>query len=62
MSFKKIGACWKNKSGKGYSCKIEVALHENDRFMIFKNEKKTEDKHPDLIIGQFEEDKDGKQS
>ena len=56
--FKKIGACWKNKSGKGYSCKTEVALQEGERFMIFKNTKKTEDKHPDLIMGQFIEEEE----
>lgn len=57
MAFKKIGGCWKTKSGKGYSCKLSVALPKDARFFIFKNENKEEDKQPDLNIMQADEEK-----
>lgn len=56
MAFKKIGACWHNKS-KGYTCKLndDISLKGGDKFQLFKNEHKSEDKHPDLILGIFDD-------
>jgi hypothetical protein len=54
--FQKIGAGWRNKSGKGYSCKVERDIEEGERFFIFSNTQKKEDRHPDIVLGVFVED------
>lgn len=55
MAFIKIGGCWKN--AKGYTCKLndDRDLKGGDKFNIFKNDYKKEDKHPDLVMGIFED-------
>jgi hypothetical protein len=56
MAFIKIGAGWKTKSGKGYNCVLDGELPEDNRFNIFDNQYKKEDRHPDIILGYFDED------
>lgn len=59
--FIKVGAGWRTKSGKGYSCKLEMALEKDARFLIFSNKNKKTDKHPDIIMGYFEDEAEKQQ-
>lgn len=60
-NFIKVGAGWKTKSGNGHNCIIEVAVSAGDRILIFPNKQKKEAKHPDIIIGYFEDDEEKQQ-
>ena len=59
MAIRGIGACWKAKSGNGYNCVLDEDVAKGERFSIFKNKSKKEDKHPDLNIVVFEDDEEG---
>jgi hypothetical protein len=50
-----VGAGWRSKKGSGYSVKIEVALQVDQRIFIFSNKNKKNDKHPDIILGYYED-------
>ena len=53
MALKRIGALWKKKDKKGkefYSGNIELGALGDIRVMVFENEPKQEDNHPDWII------------
>ena len=53
MSLKKVGVLWKNtsKENKEYlSGTLDLGAFGESRIMVFQNDKKTEDKHPDFRI------------
>lgn len=55
--FRKVGALWRTKSGKGYSGKVEETIGPNDKLYLSKNTYKEEgDKKPDLILKVIVED------
>lgn len=57
MSFKKVGAFWKAKSGKGYSGVTDTDIPEGSRLYIGKNQYKEDgDKKPDLVLSLIVED------
>jgi len=53
--FIKVGVGWRAKSGNGYSCQITTTIEAGSRILVFKNKQKKEDKHPDIILGYFED-------
>ena len=53
---RKIGAGWRTKSGKGYNCILDEDMPKGGRFLMLKNEKKENDKHPDINLVIFEEE------
>lgn len=55
--FRKVGALWRTKSGKGYSGKVEETIGPDDKLYLSKNTYKEEgDKKPDLILKVIEEE------
>jgi len=52
-NLEQVGACWIQESAKGnkyMSCVINEDISEGDRVLIFRNNYKEEDKHPDYRI------------
>lgn len=51
-TFKKVGALWlKEKGGRKYmSGKLEVELPAGTQVFVYRNDRKTEDKHPDYTL------------
>lgn len=58
MALKKVGALWlKEKDGKKFfSGKMEFALPAGATVLIYRNDRKQQDKHPDYTIHTFEDD------
>jgi len=56
-NFRKVGALWRTKSGKGYSGKVEETIGPDDKLYLGKNSFKADgDKKPDLILSVIEEE------
>ena len=51
-NLKKIGTFWLNESAKGkyFSGKVEEAIQPGQKILVFRNDYKKEDKHPDYNI------------
>ena len=58
MALKKVGALWlKEKDGKRFfSGKMEFELPAGATVLIYRNDRKQQEKHPDYTIHTFEDD------
>ena len=54
-NFKKVGALWTTKSGKGFSGKLSEDVAEGQRLFLGEN-KKTKDNQPDMQLFVIEEE------
>lgn len=59
--FVKVGAGWLTKKGTGHNCVLSVALAAGARFLSFPNKNKKEARHPDIILGYFDDTEDKQQ-
>jgi len=58
MALKKVGALWiKEKDGRKFmSGKLEFAVPAGASILLYKNDRKQQDKHPDYTLHTFEDD------
>lgn len=58
MALKKVGALWlKKKDGKTFmSGRLEQSIPASSQLLVYKNDFKKEDKHPDYTLHVIEDD------
>lgn len=58
MALKKVGGAWRkeNPKGKYFSLSIELADGSKQNFLMYPNDRKEQEKHPDYNIMKIVED------